>query len=134
MSYHQFGANHVFMIFGRTDLQIGVSRAKFDAESDFEVRLAVAPQKPGQISEKPFKSGRNFRTKSYLFAKFGGFWMSYSKLDLKIRFGIKFCSRCTYPEVCATKNREKKDQARPPSALSPRLAPGLSLVRAFCPW
>ena len=40
------------MIFGRTDLRIGVSGAKFDAESDFEVRLAVAPQKPGQNSEK----------------------------------------------------------------------------------
>ena len=27
------------MIFGRTDLRKGVSGAKFDAESDFEVRL-----------------------------------------------------------------------------------------------
>ncbi len=40
------------MIFGHTDLRIGLSRAKFDAESDFEVRLAVAPQKPSQNSEK----------------------------------------------------------------------------------
>ena len=40
------------MIFGRTDLRIGVSGAKFDAESDFEVRLAIPPQKPGQNSEK----------------------------------------------------------------------------------
>ena len=39
-------------IFGRTDLRIGVSGAKFDAESDFEVRLAVAPQKTNQNSEK----------------------------------------------------------------------------------
>ena len=39
-------------IFGRTDLRIGVSGSKFDAESDFEVCLAVAPQKPGQNSEK----------------------------------------------------------------------------------
>ena len=38
--------------FGRTDLRIGVSGAKFDAESDFEVRLAVAPQKTSQNSEK----------------------------------------------------------------------------------
>ena len=36
------------MIFGRTDLRIGVSGAKFDAESDFDVRLAVAPQKSDQ--------------------------------------------------------------------------------------
>ena len=40
------------MIFGRTDLRIGVSKAKFDAESDFEVRLAVAHQKPGQNRKK----------------------------------------------------------------------------------
>ena len=38
------------MIFGRTDLRIGVSGGKFDAESDFEVCLAVAPQKlPKQL-------------------------------------------------------------------------------------
>ena len=41
-----------FMKFGRTDLRRGVSGAKFDAESDFEVRLAVAPQNPGQTCEK----------------------------------------------------------------------------------
>ena len=40
------------MFLGCTDLRIGVSGSKFDAESDFEVRLAVAPQKPGQNSEK----------------------------------------------------------------------------------
>ena len=34
------------MIFGRTDLRTGVSEAKFDREADFEVRSAVAPQKP----------------------------------------------------------------------------------------
>ena len=33
------------MIFGRTDLRIGVSGAKFDAEVDFEVRFAPAPPK-----------------------------------------------------------------------------------------
>ena len=33
------------MIFSRTDLRKGVSGAKLDAESDFEVRLAVAPPK-----------------------------------------------------------------------------------------
>ena len=40
------------MFSGRTDLRIGVSGANFDAESDFEVRLGVAPQKPGEHSEK----------------------------------------------------------------------------------
>ena len=33
------------MIFNRTDLRKAVSGAKFDAESDFEVHLAVAPPK-----------------------------------------------------------------------------------------
>ena len=47
-----------FTIFGRTDLRIGQSEAKFDAETDSEVRSVVAPQKPGQIDEK-----LNFRSK-----------------------------------------------------------------------
>ena len=40
------------MIFGRTDLRIGLSKAKFGAESDFEVRLGVAPPKPAENAEK----------------------------------------------------------------------------------
>ena len=48
------------MIFGRTDLRKGVSGAKFDAESDFEVHLAVAPQKPSQNSEKTIFRSENF--------------------------------------------------------------------------
>ena len=48
------------MIFGRTDLRISVSRAKFDAKSDFEVRLAVAPQKPGQNIEKLIFRSKKF--------------------------------------------------------------------------
>ena len=39
--------------FGRTDLRISLSRAKFDEEGDFEVRSAVALQNSHQISEKP---------------------------------------------------------------------------------
>ena len=38
--------------YGRTDLRKDVSRAKFREESDFEVRLAVALQKPDQNNEK----------------------------------------------------------------------------------
>ena len=49
------------MILGRTDLRKGVSGAKFDAESDFEVRLAVAPQKPSQNRKKTDFSTRKFR-------------------------------------------------------------------------
>ena len=40
------------VILGRTDLRISLSRAKFDAEDDFDVRFAVEPRKPHQISEK----------------------------------------------------------------------------------
>ena len=49
------------MIFGRTDLRISVSKAKFDEEADFEVHSAVARQKPRQISEK-----QKFRSKSFV--------------------------------------------------------------------
>ena len=34
------------MILGHTDLRINASRANFDAESDFEVHLAISSQKP----------------------------------------------------------------------------------------
>ena len=40
------------MIFGCTDLRIGASEAKFYARLDFEVYLAVAPQKPYNNCEK----------------------------------------------------------------------------------
>ena len=39
------------MMCGRTELIKSVSVAKFDAESDFEVRLAIVPQKPSQSFE-----------------------------------------------------------------------------------
>ena len=38
--------------YSQTDLRISVSKANFDAESDFEVHLDVDLQKPGQNSEK----------------------------------------------------------------------------------
>ena len=40
------------MIFGRTDLRISLSGAKFDAEADFDVRFAAGRPNPRQISEK----------------------------------------------------------------------------------
>ena len=42
-----------------TDLRKGSSEAKFDEEEDGEVRLAVAPQNPGQNCEK-LKFGSEF--------------------------------------------------------------------------
>ena len=40
------------MIFGRSDLRIGFSRAKFDGAPDFEARLAFAVQKHIQFMKK----------------------------------------------------------------------------------
>ena len=45
---------------GRTDLRISLSRAKFDVEADFDVRLAVGRPKPRLLGEK-----RNFRSKNF---------------------------------------------------------------------
>ena len=60
------------MIFGRKDLRKAVSGAKFDGQADFEVRLALAPQKPGQNSEKLI-----FRSE-----KFADFFWSASKNEM----------------------------------------------------
>ena len=89
---------------GGTDLRMGVSGAKFDAEDDFEVRLALAPPKLGQIEQKQI--GEFSGSKNCFFAILAGFLRSYGQMDLKIRFSVKFCSRYTFPEVCATKNHE----------------------------
>ena len=56
------------VILGRTDLRISLSRAKFDAEADFDVRLAVGRQKTSLLGEK-----QNFRSKNFA-EKF--FWAS----------------------------------------------------------
>ena len=40
------------MMFSRTDLGKAVSGTKFDAESDFEMRLAIAPPKSTKDDEK----------------------------------------------------------------------------------
>ena len=53
------------MIFGRTDLWISQSRAKFDEEADFEVRSALDSQKARLLSEK-----RNFRSEKKVFCVF----------------------------------------------------------------
>ena len=54
-----------FVIFGRTDLRISLSGAKFDAEADFDVRLAVAPPKPDQIMEKLIFRSEKFAEKNF---------------------------------------------------------------------
>ena len=76
--------------FGRTDLRISLSRAKFDVEADFDVRSAVAPPKPGQIGKK-----RNFRSKIFAQKIFvasknetsgivwNAFWQSFAPIRAK---------------------------------------------------
>ena len=53
------------MFLGCTDLRIGVSGSKFNAEADFEVRFAVALQKSGQNSEKLIFRSKNFAEKNF---------------------------------------------------------------------
>ena len=50
------------MFFGRTDLRIGVSEAKFNGKADFDVDLPVALQKPFKFCEK-LKKLRKFSGK-----------------------------------------------------------------------
>ena len=55
------------MIFGRTDLWISQSRAKFDTEADFEVRSALDPPKAYLFAENC-----NFRSEIFAEKKFFG--------------------------------------------------------------
>ena len=56
---------HLFlMIFSRTDLRIGVSRAKNCKESDCDVHFCVAPPKPVKKSEKLIFFDRKNREKN----------------------------------------------------------------------
>ena len=53
------------MIFGRTEVIIGASKAKNCEESFAEVRLCVSPQKPSKINEKQvFETGKTSRKKN----------------------------------------------------------------------
>ena len=57
------------MIFGRTDLIIGQSKAKFCEESAGDVRFCVAPQKPGKNVEKRVFETNIFAKKNFDVAK-----------------------------------------------------------------
>ena len=115
-----------YRILGCTDLRISVSRAKFDAESDFEVHLAVAPQKPKQNNEKlifrsKFSSKKNFDVEKWnvgvrlkrVFPKFradrshvwGVDGRSKFRKKIEIRekctaFATKYASSKMYLKVC----------------------------------
>ena len=68
---------------------------------------------PKRVSDDPrhfifrrreFVFSEIFGSKNRFFAILAGFLRSYSQMQPKIRFGVKFCSRDTCPEVCPTKN------------------------------
>ena len=48
-----------------------------------------------------------FGYRKSVFRHFPGFWRESAFFSVKIIFLVKFCSRCTYSEVRATKNCEK---------------------------
>ena len=57
------------VIFGRTDLRISLSGAKFDEEADFDVRSAVGPPKPHQIDENLIFRSENFAENNFSASK-----------------------------------------------------------------
>ena len=56
-------------MFGRADLRISLSGAKFDPEADFDVRFAVARQNTCQIRKKQNFSSEIFAEKNFLASK-----------------------------------------------------------------
>ena len=54
------------MNFGRTELIIGASKANFCRESFGEVRVCVAPQKPGENRGKLVFETKNMSNKTFL--------------------------------------------------------------------
>ena len=75
VSNHLYG-NHLYpdhrpflTIFGRTDLRISLSGAKFDPEADFDVRFAVARQNPRQIAKKQKFSSEIFAPKNFFWRR-----------------------------------------------------------------
>ena len=53
-----------------------------------------------------------FGTTNLFFANLVWFSRNYGQTDLKIRLGMKFCFRCTYPEVCTIENHENHVELR----------------------
>ena len=66
---HLASKKRFLVIFGRTDLRISLSGAKFDEEADFDVRSAVGPPKPHQIDEKLTFRSENFVEKNFSASK-----------------------------------------------------------------
>ena len=61
-----------FVIFGRTDLRVSLSGAKFDVEADFDFHSAVAPPKPHQVDEKLISETKKTSFFRIVFSRFWG--------------------------------------------------------------
>ena len=57
--------NLFLMMFGRTELMISASNAKFDEEADFEVHRPPNPQNPNEKRKKLFFRTENFCRKFF---------------------------------------------------------------------
>ena len=86
------------MIFGRTDLRLSLSRAKFDDDEDFEVRKFVDPPKPRQISEKQNFLSEIFAEKNFRHRKMK------RRESSETRFGKVSCQS----EPCSSKTSSVK--------------------------
>ena len=78
------------MIFGRTELRISLSRAKFDEKADFDVRSAVEPRKTHQIGKKQIFRSEKFVEQIFLASKNetsgivrNAFWQSFAPIRAK---------------------------------------------------
>ena len=76
---------------------------------------SVRPQTlPKRVSDNPRhfmfrkskKIGEIFGSKNQFFINLARFSWSWSQMDIKISFSVKFCFRYKYSEVCTTKNYE----------------------------
>ena len=102
--------------FGRSGAS-GKSRATRCQNSSLLRRLATTKTSKKRFGKKSMLLG--FQNKCFVI--FLGFLREWTILGIKINFLVKFCSRCTYSEVRATKNYEKTICAArtwPPRALS----------------
>ena len=93
-------------IFGRTDLRKSVSEAKFDAETDFDVKKCLAPPKSAKNHEKPTKNCEKKFEKKIFFRFF-----FFDSESFETRFGevwrVKNCEKTAKKREKFAKIREK---------------------------
>ena len=95
----------------------GKSRATRHQNSSLLRRLATTKTSKKRFGKKSIFLGFG----NQFFVIFPGFWKESAFFSVKIIFLVKFCSRCTYSEVRATKNCKKTIctvKTRPLRALS----------------